>query len=221
LSGKAIESFSEPSRRRYHSPRRSAAARSTRQAVLQAADSLFLERGYAGTTLGAIAARAEVSLATVKLVGQTKAALMLQVAYARARGDTETAPMTQRPFWAEMMAEPDAHGVLRRFVDISGGAHERQARIFEVIWQAAPSHPELAEIARRGAETRRADYREVVRELGRRGALRSDLDEATAVDIVWAVNSPQLYRVFADAGWAPERWRGWLHETLADQLLKR
>jgi hypothetical protein len=70
------------------------------------------------------------------------------------------------------------------------------------------------------AAERRVDYREVVRELGRRGALRADLDEEIAIDIAWAVNSPQLFSVFADIGWTPERWRAWLFETLSAQLLR-
>jgi AcrR family transcriptional regulator len=207
------------SRRSYNSPRRAAGAEATRRTVLDAAAELFLQRGYTATTLTAVAGRAGVSLATVKLIAPTKAGLMLQVAYARARGDADPAPLPERPHWAEMLSAPTAAEVLRRFVAISARAHQRQARLFEVIWQAAPAHPELAEALRRGADSRRADYRGVVEELRRRGALRSDLDPETAVEITWAVNSPQLFRLFADQRWSLDRWERWLLETLGVQLL--
>src|ERR1700709_163915 len=52
-------------RRRYESPRREQQARKTRHEVLTAAEDLFLAQGFAGTTVAAIAARAEVSVETV------------------------------------------------------------------------------------------------------------------------------------------------------------
>ncbi len=47
-------------RRRYDSSRRQEQARENRRAVLEAARRMFLERGYAATTVGAIAAEARV-----------------------------------------------------------------------------------------------------------------------------------------------------------------
>ena len=52
-------------RRRYDSTRRQAQAARTRQDILAAAHDLFLERGYAGTTLAAIAKAAGVVVETV------------------------------------------------------------------------------------------------------------------------------------------------------------
>ena len=52
-------------RRRYDSSRRQEQARENRRAVLEVAHRMFLERGYAATTVGAIAAAAGVSVETV------------------------------------------------------------------------------------------------------------------------------------------------------------
>ncbi|MBV8453994.1 MAG: TetR family transcriptional regulator, partial [Deltaproteobacteria bacterium] len=52
-------------RRTYDSTARKAAAQATRLAILSAARRLFLERGYAGTTMPTIAAAAGVALDTV------------------------------------------------------------------------------------------------------------------------------------------------------------
>ncbi|HVL03972.1 MAG TPA: TetR family transcriptional regulator, partial [Acidimicrobiales bacterium] len=52
-------------RRRYDARGRQEQARRTRWAVLEAAHRLFLEQGYAATTMAAIAAEAAVSVETV------------------------------------------------------------------------------------------------------------------------------------------------------------
>jgi hypothetical protein len=52
-------------RRRYDSPRRRAQAAATRREILEAAERLFEERGYAAATIAAIAAEANVALKTV------------------------------------------------------------------------------------------------------------------------------------------------------------
>lgn len=207
------------SRRAYHSPRREAAARATRTAVLEAADSLFISLGYAGTTLAAVAERAAVSLATVKLVAPTKSDLLLEVARSRARGDTDAQTLSQRPWWQEMLSEQDPAALVRRWVSLTRSAHERQADLFEVVWQAAPAEPEIADLERRGSADRRETFRSVIEVLAALGGLRGDLDIGAAVDIAWVLNSPLVYRLFARCGWSPDQWESWLAETMAAQLL--
>jgi hypothetical protein len=56
--------------------------------------------------------------------------------------------------------------------------------------------------------------------LARSGALRPGLRERDAADIIHALLSPELYRLFVvDRGWKPERYERWLLATLVDQLL--
>ena len=188
--------------------------------MLEAADRLFVRRGYAGTTLVAVAEAAHVSLATVKLVAPTKSALLLEAVQARARGDTEAEAITERSWWKEMLAEKDAAELVRRWVALTGSVHARQAAIFEVIWQAAPSEPEIAQVERRGSAGRREDLRGVIEALAALGALRTGLDVQAAVDIAWVLDSPQVYRLFLRCGWTPDQWESWLAETLAAQLLR-
>ena len=58
--------------------------------------------------------------------------------------------------------------------------------------------------------------------LAERGALRPGLDLDTATDIIWALASPQLYRLLTvDRKWSTERWGAWLSESLTIQLLTR
>ena len=54
-----------PAKRKYDSTRRQSQARETRWRILKAAETLFLERGYAGATVEAIATRADVAPETI------------------------------------------------------------------------------------------------------------------------------------------------------------
>ena len=86
-------------RRRYDSTRRQAQAARTRQDILAAARDLFLERGYAGTTLAAIAKAAGVVVETLYRAYGSKAELFKAVVRAAVAGgaDRATVPVERRP----------------------------------------------------------------------------------------------------------------------------
>src|ERR1700757_4096441 len=85
--------------RRYRSLRREQQARATRARIVAAAARRFLARGYAGTTMRAVAADAGVALPTVELVFGTKARLLKAVIDTAIAGDDEPVPMLARQ-WA-------------------------------------------------------------------------------------------------------------------------
>src|SRR5436190_14443587 len=95
-------------RRRYESPVRDEQARRTRRAVLDAAHRFFREHGYAGTTIGAIAGEANVSVETVYKLFGNKAGLVKAVFDVAIVGDDEQVPLMQREFVRRNIAEPDA-----------------------------------------------------------------------------------------------------------------
>ena len=65
-----------PRTRRYHAPRRAAAAEETRRDILRAAQEQFEAHGWAATTMRAIALSAGVSPKTVEALFATKPALL-------------------------------------------------------------------------------------------------------------------------------------------------
>ena len=73
--------------RSYRSPVRTEAAQVTRAAIVEAARALFAERGYARTSVAAVAERAGVALNTVYTSIGGKPALVAAVA--RAEDDLE------------------------------------------------------------------------------------------------------------------------------------
>ena len=212
--------MSDLSRRPYHSPRREEAARETQRVVLEAARQQFVLHGYAGTSLAAIARAAGVSLATVKLVGGTKAQLLIAAIRAVIRREDPTVELVEQGWWREMLAEGDSDGLLRRFASRIRSALERQADLFEVVWQAAASEPEIGALEQRASLSRWEDVRQVGQGLADLGVLRPGLDVDGAADVIWALASPQVYRLLvARRGWTPERWEAWLLDSLRGQLL--
>jgi hypothetical protein len=60
----------------------------------------------------------------------------------------------------------------------------------------------------------------VARSLARAGALRPGLRERDAGDVIYALLSPEVYRLLVvDRAWPPERYERWLTETLVERLL--
>src|SRR5207245_2552019 len=94
--------------RRYDASRRRAAAAATRHAILVVAREAFLERGYSGTTMPAIAERAGVALDTVYASVGRKPALFRELIETAISGQDEAVPAEQREYIKAMRAHPKA-----------------------------------------------------------------------------------------------------------------
>lgn len=205
--------------RRYESPRREEGARATRAAILEGARDLFVEHGYTGTTMQAIAARARISPATVYATFTNKRSLLAALVDVSIAGDDAPVSILDRPWVQEMRDEPD----LRRRVDILARNGrlmlERRAPIDEVVRAAAASDPDIAALWRNGKEQRLAGQRRLLRIVAGPDGLRDGLIEADAVDTLYAVGSPETYRlVTVDRAWSPARFERWYADTLARLL---
>src|SRR4029077_18546075 len=95
-------------KREYASPLRDNHARATQTAIVDAAISLFSEKGYVPVSIDAIAERAGVSRATVFTSVGGKPALLKAAwatAFARAAGGGEGVPLFDRPRSVEVRTE--------------------------------------------------------------------------------------------------------------------
>src|SRR5512132_3157576 len=99
--------------RRYESPRRREQAAATRREILDAAQRLFEQQGYAATTMAAIAAEAPVALKTVYIAFETKSGLLRALWHLLLRGDEEESPVAERDWYREVLEEPDPERQLR------------------------------------------------------------------------------------------------------------
>jgi AcrR family transcriptional regulator len=195
------------STRSYSSPRREQAALATRAAILDAAGRLYVEPGYAATRLADIARAAEVSPATVKNAFGTKRALLEALVRSRVVGDAAADPLRERESWRAMLAASDPRALLRRYVELAADVHQRSAALVEAVTHGASADPEVAELARQGAEKRRSDVAEVIAALQALTPLHEGLDAAAATDALWTLTAPSVYlRLIVDRGWTPERW---------------
>src|SRR5260221_5003265 len=98
--------------RRYRSSLRDAQARRTRQRVLDAATAVFLDRGYGGATIRAIAAEANVSVPTVEALFGTKARLLKAAIDVAIAGDDEPVAVLDRGWAVYARKAGTAEGVL-------------------------------------------------------------------------------------------------------------
>src|SRR3954463_10102622 len=207
-------------RRRYESPRRREQAAATRRQILQAAERLFAERGYAATTMAAIAAEAGVALKTVYIAFETKSGLLRALWHLRLRGDEEDVPIGERPWYRAVLAEPDAERALRLGAHQARLVKERAGALLGVIRSAASADRDAQELWNRIESDFYANQSAVVQALHDRGELRPGLDAARGADIMWTLNHPDVWRLLVgERGWTPEAWEHWFAETVCEQLL--
>jgi len=197
-----------------------ARTRRTQAAVVAAARQLFLERGYAATTIEAISELSDTPQPTVYRLFSSKLGILQAVLDVSIAGDDAAVAMADRPQVRSLVANPDPRDTLTGFAALVGGLMARTAPVHRVLEEAARSDQgaaaALAEIARQ----RHDGQRRITRSLARAGALRPGLKEREAADIVHALASPEVYRLLVtDRGWSGKRYQQWLSSILIDQLL--
>ena len=206
--------------RRYDTPRRRQQAAATRSGILAAALRLFEQRGYTATSMAAIAAEAGVALKTVYLAFQTKRGLVLALWHLLLRGDEEPVPVGERPWFREVMDEPDPERLLRLNARNSRLVKERAGPLLEILRSAAPVDAELDALWKRIQAEFYDNQRAIVERLQENHALGPGLDVDRGADILWTLNHPDLYRLLVgDRGWTPEQYEEWLGEAFCSQLL--
>jgi AcrR family transcriptional regulator len=203
-------------------PSRLAAARqaATQTLIVEAAAGLFAERGYVGTTIEEIAARAGVAVQTIYNAIGSKRAVLSRVLDLSASGPH--APTTVPEFLgSRIRSEPDAERIVETLADWFAEVNERTATIFGVIRQAAAVDPEVAAFQTERARQRLAGYTDAARELAGRGALRPGLEPEDAGALIWTLGNPDVYRfLVTEHGWPPERYRIWIEGHLRSGLLR-
>jgi len=206
--------------RTYSSRLRADQARQTRKRIVEAAADLFVEHGYTGTTIDAIAAAADVSRKTVFDSVGGKARLMKLVYDFAIVGDDEPVPLSDRPEIKAMLAEPDHAEQLAMYARLVVGIDRRASAAWRALEGAATSDPEAAKLYVAMVEMRRQAMDEAAQMFADAGALRPDIDVDIAADLMWFYNDPSLYdKLVRQRGWSISRFESWLTEALQVQLL--
>ena len=206
--------------RAYRSGLRAEQARQTRMRVLDAAQTLFGQRGYAGTTMDAIAAEAGVAVDTVYASFGSKRRLLGALLDVRLGGDDQPIAVIDRPEPQAVRREPSQHRQIEQFAKSIVSFVERARPVDDIIRGAAEVDPEIAAMRIDLHRARYGNMRQLVSWLKANGPLRRGLSEDDAAAIVWTVTSPEVNRLLrAERGWSAERYRAWLADTLAHSLL--
>src|SRR5919201_4196876 len=189
-------------KRRYDSSRRRAQAEATRIDILDAAQRLFSQRGYATTTMEAIAAEAGVALKTVYVAFETKSGLLRALWNHLLRAGRDEVPVAEQEWYREVVAETDPERKLAMTVRASVTVKRRIARVLEVIRSAAPADPDIAALWGPIQTEFHAHQRVIVESLAAERALRRGLDVDRATDILWTLNHPDVWHLLvSERGW--------------------
>jgi AcrR family transcriptional regulator len=197
-----------------------ARTRLARAAVVDAARTLFLERGYGATTMEAISELSDVPPATVYRLFSSKLGILHALLDVSIAGDDEAVPMADRPHVRSLLADPNPRNKVAGLVGIAAQVNARTAGTYRILVSAAASDPDAAALLDELTRQRQEGQGRVARSLARSGALRPELRERDVRDIIHALISPEVYRLLVvDRGWSSERYETWLTETLVGLLL--
>jgi AcrR family transcriptional regulator len=202
--------------------RRAQQSRATRRRIVEQATKLFIEQGYAATTLDQIAKAAGVAVQTLYFHFGNKATVLKEAVDVLAVGDDEPVPLLDRAWAERLRAEPDGRRALAIWMRNARAIFGRIAPIMTVVRDAAGSDAEMAAQWRTNLEQRYAAQRAVVQQLADKQALRAELTAPRAADITFALVNIEVYQLLtAERGWTPAQWERWIIETLEAAILRR
>jgi AcrR family transcriptional regulator len=198
---------------------RAAAERAaTRQAVLRAAQELFVAQGYVSTTVAQIANRAGVALQSVYATG-VKADLLHLVRDELIAGDQREVLMVDREEIARLGQIEDPVQQLQAFAAVHARIIDRALDILAAEREAAVVDSSVATTLTDQHWLRLETYRGIARMLSI-DALASGLDHDTAADALWVIASPETGLLLRRTrGWTLEQHQSWLGHTLVHTLL--
>jgi AcrR family transcriptional regulator len=204
---------SSVAKRRYRSPLREAQAAATRSRILDAALDAFLQAGYAGTSVVAIAKGAEVSPETIYASFGTKRGI---VAGLLERVDAEDRPRRA----AELSRERGGGAGVELDILAEGVADfwRTNGRLVRFLRQGI-GDPEIGRLWNGRNEARRRLIVNIVRRW-KAGEIRPGLAPDAAADLAWALTTAELYELLVDGrGWTIDAYVAWLRQALRRELL--
>ena len=182
--------------------------------LVDAATALFVDRGYAATTLAAVAEHADIAPRTLYLHFGTKAELLLRCIAVAIAGDARPIALAERPAMTEAMTAATLNERLRLMASLTASLMERTGPLLDVALQAAPSEPSIAAAAASG----RADTRRTLREFWHRihedGLLPASVDFEWLTETATVVAHAETFLLLGKTtGWDIDTYREWLAAT--------
>jgi len=208
--------------RRYHAPRRAAAAAQTREAILQAAKDQFEARGWAGTTTAVVAAAAAVSPKTVQALFGTKAALLAAAVDYAIAGDVAEVPVIAREPARLVESAPDAATMLDRHAGHVAAINARSAGLAWVVESAAGSSQLVTALWEQMTANRRFGARWAATTLLTKPGHRPGLTlEQAERDFVIAMDWGTYRTLAGELGLTPGQVRDWIRSYYLRMFLSQ
>ena len=205
-------------KRKYSSAVRDEQAARTRTRILEAASELFLERGYARTTIKDIAVQADVARDTVHAIFGNKARVLTALIDLRLVPDDAVANVTQRQDAQAIRNEMDQRKQIELFAKFIAGISTELRPVFEILRTASAVEPEMANVFDEMNRFRLDNMQTYAKWIAARGPLR--VTTRRAGEIIWALASLDVARMLCDEiGWTQSQHARWLTDTLIRTLL--
>ncbi|MET7457076.1 TetR/AcrR family transcriptional regulator [Streptomyces sp. NPDC005574] len=196
------------------SGRRAEYAAATRQAILLAARTLFVERGYFDTRVQDIARAARVAAPTVYAAVGGKSGLLRTLIEDGVRA-AEAGGIYER-----IAAQTDPDALLRMLVDGTRSEFELWSPIMRQALAAAPQDAGVRETVGAAHDSLRRGLRATAARLGELGALRTGVTVDDAADVLWYfLGNASYFTLTDDCRWPLDRSADWLHRCLTAALL--
>lgn len=197
-----------------------ARTRLARREVIAAASALFAEHGFTATTIAALSERSDIPSATVYRLFGSKLGILKAWLDVAVGGDDAPIAVADRPQVTNLLTSTDPRQVIAGFVRVTAAINGRSSGVHRVLVGAAETDPGAAGLLLDIQRQRSTGQRNLTRTLERLGALRAGLKEPRAADIVYALMSPETYRLLViDRRWSVRHYEEWLDLTLCQQLL--
>ena len=212
--------MAKPVKRTYDNSRRLAQTHLTRGTVIDAARELFVRDGYPATTIEAIGDAADVPLATIYRLFNSKVGILKSVLDVSFGGDDQPVAFGDRPNVRAALADDNPERLLDTFAHIVTQLLDRSAPLQHVLASAAEADADAADLLAQIRKQRFTGQSRIVDALARRNALRHGLSRAQARDITYLLMSPDTFRVLTlERGWSLDHYQRWLATTLKTLLL--
>jgi AcrR family transcriptional regulator len=188
-----------------------------RSATLEIARTLFLDNGYAATTVDTIAQAAGVSAATIYKTYGGKAGLIRALCNTALEGAGKI-PAEERS--NALRAVNDPKQVIAGWGQLIAEVSPRISPLLLLLRTAADTDPEAAQLYADLDAARLARMTDNARYLYRAGHLRDGVTLRDARDILWLSASPELYELLVKRRhWSVAKYSRFVTDTIIDGLL--
>ncbi len=205
-------------RRPYDSRGRKEQAARNRDAALDAAERLFLENGYAGTSIASIAQEAGLSVQTIYKVFGSKSGLVKAIYFRGLLGKGDVAAYERSDAMRER--EVDPRRIMRQWGTLTTEVASVVSPIRLLMRSAALADPEMEALLSETDEDRLQRMRHHARFLKERRYLREGVKLAEATDILWMCSSVEIYDLLVvQRGWPLPRFARFVSDFMITALL--